>query len=131
MGNGHAIHSYSSLRCGVTVENQKSKNRIDVLREIDAEIRFLSLEPLLEDLGRLDLTNIHWAIVGGESGSKARPMDKNWAINIMRQCDEQKVAFFFKQWGTWGADGKRRSKKANGRLLDGKEWNNYPIAETI
>mgnify|MGYP000283007544 FL=1 len=114
---------------GVTVENQKSKNRIDVLRNIDATIRFLSLEPLLEDLGELDLTNIHWAIVGGESGNKARPMKQSWAINIKNQCFEQNVAFFFKQWGTWGADNVKRSKKANGRLLEGEEWNAYPELE--
>ncbi len=111
---------------GVTVENQKSKNRIDILRNIDAEIRFLSLEPLLEDLGELNLTNIDWAIVGGESGHKARPMEASWAINIKEQCKEQNVAFFFKQWGTWGADNVKRSKKANGRLLEGEEWNEYP-----
>jgi len=112
---------------GVTVENRKSINRIDVLRNIDATIRFLSLEPLLEDLGTLDLTDIHWAIVGGESGHKARPMDENWVINIKQQCLQQGTAFFFKQWGTWGADKKKRSKKANGRLLQGREWNNYPV----
>ncbi|NOY47069.1 MAG: phage Gp37/Gp68 family protein [Chlorobi bacterium] len=111
---------------GVTVENKKSRNRIDILRNIDAEIRFLSLEPLLEDLGELDLSNIHWAIVGGESGHKARPMKASWAINIKEQCKEQNVAFFFKQWGTWGADNVKRSKKANGRLLEGEEWNEYP-----
>jgi len=114
---------------GVTVENKKSRNRIDVLRNIETGIRFLSLEPLLEELGKLDLTNIDWAIVGGESGAKARPMDPEWAINIKKQCDEQSVSFFFKQWGTWGADGVRRSKKNNGRLLQGKEWNEYP--ETV
>jgi len=111
---------------GVTVENKKSKNRIDVLRNINAKIRFLSLEPLLEDLGKLNLTNIHWAIVGGESGHKARPMKPAWAINIKNQCKDQNVHFFFKQWGTWGADNIKRSKKANGRLLEGSEWNEYP-----
>lgn len=111
---------------GVTVENQKSKKRIDILRKIKAGVLFLSLEPLLEDLGSLDLSNIDWAIVGGESGSKARPMDPEWAINIKKQCDKQEVSFFFKQWGTWGADGVKRSKKNNGRLLQGKEWNEYP-----
>lgn len=116
---------------GVTVENKKSKNRIDVLRNIDATIRFLSLEPLLEDLGELDLTNIHWAIVGGESGNKARPMKSSWAINIKNQCILQNVAFFFKQWGTWGADNVKRSKKANGRLLEGTEWNEYPELEAV
>ncbi len=111
---------------GVTVENKKSKHRIDALRKIDATIRFLSLEPLLEDLGVLDLTDIHWAIVGGESGHKARPMKESWALNIKQQCLEQGTAFFFKQWGTWGEDMVKRSKKANGRLLDGQEWNEYP-----
>ncbi len=112
---------------GVSVENRKhGLPRIDKLRDIDASIKFLSVEPLLEDLGRIDLAGIHWVIVGGESGAKARPMKKEWAISIMRQCEEQDTAFFFKQWGTWGADGVRRSKKNNGRSLEGKEWNQYP-----
>jgi protein gp37 len=112
---------------GVTVESEKTKHRIDVLRKINARIRFLSIEPLIEATGSLDLTNIHWVIVGGESGHKARPMNPEWAIDIQNQCDEQKAAFFFKQWGTWGADGVKRSKKANGRILLGKEWNEEPI----
>lgn len=116
---------------GVTVENKKSKNRINILRNINATVRFLSLEPLLEDLGALDLSNIHWAIVGGESGNKARPMDKEWAINIKNQCLEQNTKFFFKQWGTWGSDNVKRSKKANGRLLEGEEWNEYPALELV
>lgn len=111
---------------GVTVETSKKKNRIDVLRNIDAKIRFLSIEPLLENIGKLDLTGIHWVIVGGESGHGARPMKPEWAIDIQRQCDKQEVSFFFKQWGAWGADGLRRSKKANGRILLGKEWNEEP-----
>ena len=111
---------------GVSVENQKTKNRIDILREIPAKIRFLSLEPLLEDLGELRLDKIHWVIVGGESGHNARPMKQQWAISIQEQCDNQEVSFFFKQWGTWGADGVKRSKKANGRLLLGQEWNEEP-----
>ncbi|WP_276976635.1 DUF5131 family protein, partial [Flavobacterium filum] len=111
---------------GVTVENSKTKNRIDALRNIDAEIRFLSIEPLIGNVGKLNLENIHWVIVGGESGHKARPMKPEWAIDIQRQCDEQGVAFFFKQWGTWGEDGVKRSKKANGRFLLGKEWNEEP-----
>lgn len=114
---------------GVTVENAKCKNRIDVLRNIDAEIRFLSIEPLIGSVGKLNLKNIHWVIVGGESGHKARPMKPEWAIDIQRQCDEQGVAFFFKQWGTWGEDGVKRSKKANGRILLGKEWNEEPEVE--
>lgn len=116
---------------GVTVENAKCKNRIDVLRNIDADIRFLSIEPLIGSVGKLNLKNIHWVIVGGESGHKARPMKPEWAIDIQRQCDEQGVAFFFKQWGTWGEDGVKRSKKANGRILLGKEWNEEPEVELI
>lgn len=114
---------------GVTVENSKTKHRIDILRNIDAEIRFLSIEPLISDVGILDLDNIHWVIVGGESGHKARPMKPEWAIDIQKQCDEQEVAFFFKQWGTWGEDGVKRSKKANGRILLGQEWNEEPEVE--
>lgn len=111
---------------GVTVESSRTKNRINILRNIDADIRFLSIEPLIEDVGILDLTNIHWVIVGGESGHRARPMKPQWAIDIQKQCDEQGVAFFFKQWGTWGEDGVKRSKKANGRILLGQEWNEEP-----
>lgn len=112
---------------GVSVESAKTKSRIDVLRAIPAKIRFISAEPLLADLGALDLTGIHWVIVGGESGHKARKMNPSWAIKIQQQCDEQGVAFFFKQWGTWGEDGIKRSKKANGRIFMGQEWNEEPI----
>lgn len=112
---------------GVSVEDRKyALLRIDALRQVDAHVRFLSVEPLLEDLGEIDLTDIHWVIVGGESGPKARPMRQEWVEDIQRQCLEQGVQFFFKQWGGWGADGKRRSKKANGRLLDGRTWDQMP-----
>jgi protein gp37 len=112
---------------GVSVENKKhGVPRITVLREIDVAVRFLSIEPLLEDIGEFDLTGIHWAIVGGESGSKARPMKREWVDNIKQQCDAADVAFFFKQWGTWGADGQRRSKKANGRRYRGRVWDAMP-----
>lgn len=112
---------------GVSVEDrQYGVPRIDFLRRVDARIRFLSVEPLLEHVGSLDLTDIHWVIVGGESGPKARPMRIEWVESIREQCDEQGVQFFFKQWGGWGADGKRRSKKANGRLLDGRTWDDMP-----
>ena len=86
----------------------------------------MSIEPLLEDLGKVNFQGIHWAIVGGESGAKARPMKKEWVLNIKEQCNKQKIAFFFKQWGTWGEDNKKRSKKANGGKLDGRIWHNYP-----
>lgn len=112
---------------GVSVENKKNGvPRIDKLRNINASIKFLSVEPLLEDIGEINLTGIDWVIVGGESGANARPMKQEWALNIKKQCEKQNVAFFFKQWGTWGADGVRRSKKSNGRILEGKEWNEYP-----
>jgi protein gp37 len=88
------------------------------------------VEPLLEDLGDLNLHNIHWVIVGGESGSKARPMKPDWARSIKQQCEEAGVAYFFKQWGTWGADGRKRNKHANGRELDGKTWDQYPAEAT-
>lgn len=105
---------------GVTVEAGEAKSRIDSLRELPAAIRFLSCEPLIEDLGELDLSGIDWVIVGGESGVQARPMKPEWVRSIMSQTEEQKAAFFFKQWGTWGSDGVKRSKRANGKALDGK-----------
>lgn len=111
---------------GVSVENRQQTKRIDALRQINADIRFLSVEPLLGPIGKIDLAGIDWVIVGGESGAKARPMKAEWAEEIQRQCKEQDVSFFFKQWGTWGADGQRRSKKANGRILLGREWNENP-----
>jgi protein gp37 len=112
---------------GVSVENRKhGVPRIDHLRKINARIRFLSVEPLLEDVGDLDLGDIHWVIVGGESGPKARPMAPEWAESVRLQCHEQGVAFFFKQWGGWGADGKRRAKAKNGRLLNGRTWDEMP-----
>ncbi|WP_414610127.1 DUF5131 family protein [Stenotrophomonas geniculata] len=112
---------------GVSVEDRRhGVPRIDALRQVDASVRFLSVEPLLQDLGEIDLTGIHWVIVGGESGPKARPMKLEWVADIKRQCEEAGVEFFFKQWGGWGADGKRRSKKANGRLLEGRTWDGMP-----
>ncbi len=112
---------------GVTVENrQHGIPRITQLRKVKAHVRFLSIEPLLEDLGKLDLSGIHWVIVGGESGPKARLMKQEWVMKIKRQCEEQNVAFFFKQWGGWGADGIKRAKKENGRLLLGRTWDEVP-----
>lgn len=84
---------------GVTVEMARYKSRILYLKQTNAKIKFLSCEPLLEDLGELDLTGIDWVICGGESGHKARPMHPDWVRNIQRQCKEQNVPFFFKQWG--------------------------------
>jgi len=112
---------------GVSVENKRhGVPRIDCLRQVPAAVRFLSIEPLLEDVGELDLTGIHWVIVGGESGHGARPMKPEWAQNVQRQCLEQGVEFFFKQWGAFGEDGQHRTKKANGRLLSGQTWDGMP-----
>lgn len=113
---------------GVSVEDIKyGLPRIDALRKVDAKVRFLSVEPLLEDLGEIDLTDIHWVIVGGESGPKARPMRLEWVESIQQQCKEQNSAFFFKQWGGWGVDGKKRAKKINGRLINGRTYDEMPI----
>lgn len=116
----------SNVWIGVTVENRSTKGRIDVLRTIKAPIRFLSCEPLLEDLGDMDLTNIDWVIVGGESGTQARPMSPAWVHAIHAQTEKLNIPFFFKQWGTWGPDGIKRNKKANGKLLDGKIHHDMP-----
>jgi len=106
---------------GVSVEDKKhGMPRIEILRSLPVEgVRFLSIEPLLEDLGELDLTGIHWVIVGGESGWGARPMKREWVISILDQCHKQQVLFFFKQWG-----GVHKSK--NGRLLDGRTYDDMP-----
>jgi protein gp37 len=114
---------------GVSVEDRRyGVPRIEQLRKVPASIRFLSVEPLLEDVGDLDLSGIQWVIVGGESGAKARPMHKAWALSVQQQCEAQGVAFFFKQWGGWGADGKKRAKSANGRVLEGRTWDEMPEA---
>lgn len=115
-----------NVRLGTTVEAAEYKHRIDILRSIKGSFKFLSCEPLLGDLGELDLTGIDWVIVGGESGGKARPMKEEWVLNIKKQAEAQGVAFFFKQWGTWGSDGVKRSKKDNGKLLQGKICQQYP-----
>ncbi|MDA3781352.1 phage Gp37/Gp68 family protein [Sunxiuqinia sp. sy24] len=117
----------SNIWLGVSVENKADGlPRINKLRNLNASIKFLSVEPLLEDLEYMDLEGIDWVIVGGESGVKARPMKEEWVLNIKKQCQDQDAAFFFKQWGTWGVDGVKRSKKVNGRLLAGKTFEEYP-----
>jgi len=111
---------------GVTIENAKYKYRIDYLKQINATIRFVSFEPLIGSLGKLNLSGIYWCIVGGESGPKARLLKKEWVFEIFEQCKDQDAAFFFKQWGTWGADEIKRNKKSNGRIFLGKKWDEYP-----
>ena len=112
---------------GTTVENQWATHRIYWLAHIDgAPVRFLSCEPLLTNLESLDLTGIDWVICGGESGNQARPMQKEWVLNIQRQCTEQATPFFFKQWGTYGEDGIKRDKKANGCTIDDVVYQEWP-----
>jgi protein gp37 len=111
----------SNLWVGVTVEARQYKARIERLRSLkNASVRFISCEPLLSDLGDLDLSGIDWVIVGGESGPYGRQMRENWVLSIKSQAQSQGAAFFFKQWGTWGADGIKRAKCANGKLLGGE-----------
>lgn len=109
----------NNIWMGVSVENQKVTGRIDFLRQTNAQVKFLSLEPLLGPLPNLDLTGIDWVIVGGESGVKSRPMREEWVTDIQQQCQAAGVAFFFKQWG--GVN-----KKANGRELQGSTYDNMP-----
>lgn len=110
---------------GVSVENkQHGLPRIDLLRSAPAKVRFLSIEPLLEDLGAFDLNGISWAIVGGESGHGARPIKAEWVHNIRRQCKRARTAFFFKQWG-----GVRKSE--TGRELDGKTYSEFPARNPV
>jgi len=107
---------------GVSVEDEKYKTRLDHLRKTSAYVKFVSFEPLIGDVGKLNLKGIDWAIVGGESGPKARFMSPAWVANIRDYCLAQKVPFFFKQWG--GVN-----KKKNGRLLDGRTWDEMPKIE--
>jgi protein gp37 len=105
---------------GVSVEDKShGLPRIEDLQAADAAVRFLSVEPLLEDLGKLNLHGIHWVIVGGESGLGARPMEKEWVASIRDQCRDDGVPFFFKQWG-----GVRKS--TTGRQLDGRTYDGFP-----
>jgi len=104
---------------GVSIEDGTKTSRIRHLREAPAGVRFLSIEPLIGPVGKLDLTEIDWVIVGGESGPGARPMEREWVRGIRDQCRDKRVAFFFKQWG-----GLR--PKSGGRKLDRREWSQFP-----
>ena len=111
---------------GVSVENQRWLERADALKHTPAAVKFLSCEPLLGPLN-IDLDGIDWVIVGGESGPGARAMRTQWATNIRDQCIEARVPFFFKQWGEFDADGVRRGKKAAGRVLGDRTWDEMPV----
>ncbi len=105
---------------GVSVENEDYKYRIDDLRFIPAFVRFISFEPLIGPIGKTDLNNIDWVIVGGESGPHSRPMKEEWVLRLKAQCSNQNIPFFFKQWGGI-------NKKKTGRLLEGKTWDEIPV----
>jgi protein gp37 len=104
---------------GVTVEEKEFIKRIEILKQVDAAVRFLSCEPLLNDLGKIDLNGIDWLIVGGESGPNARPMNLKWVTNLRDQSIKRGIPYFFKQWGGI-------NKKASGRCLEGKIWDQMP-----
>jgi protein gp37 len=113
-----------SIWMGVSVESERWQRRVDDLRRTTAFTKFLSLEPLLGPLPRLDLSGIDWVIVGGESGPKARPMDHGWATEIRDQCVAAGVPFFFKQWGG-------KNKKRTGRVLEGRTWDQFPATQSL
>jgi protein gp37 len=113
---------------GTSIENAEVVGRADALRVVPAAIRFISFEPLIGPVGAIDLQGIHWSIVGGESGKAARPIREEWIDEIYEQCSRYDTVFFFKQWGTWGKDNKRRSKKANGRIYRDRVWDDMPTA---
>jgi len=106
--------------CGVSIEDGSKISRVRHLRDTPAGTRFLSIEPLIGRVGKIDLSGIDWVIVGGESGPRARYMDPEWVREIRDQCQEAKIPFFFKQWG-----GLR--PKSGGRVLDGEQWNQFPL----
>ncbi|MCG7500596.1 phage Gp37/Gp68 family protein [Tenacibaculum sp. Mcav3-52] len=115
----HKLNWTDNIWMGVSVEDAEVLNRMDDLKKCGAKTKFISAEPLLGALNNMDLSGIHWVIVGGESGFKARPMEKDWVIDIKNQCDEQNVTFFFKQWGG-------ENKKKAGNLLDGQKYEAFP-----
>ena len=114
----------SNVWLGVSVEDGARKSRVEHLRSAPAAVRFLSVEPLLGPVGELKLKDIHWVIVGGESGPRARPVALEWVREVRDQCVEQQVPFFFKQWG-----GLR--PKTGGRTIEGREWNEFPSCPTL
>ena len=109
---------------GVSIENEQCKNRLDFLRRTDSLVKFISFEPLIGAVGKVNLKGIDWVIVGGESGPGARPIKEEWVLEIKKQCVEYDVPFFFKQWG-----GVRKRK--NGRILLNKTWDEMPVAASL
>lgn len=132
-GGGHGLGRWpSNIWAGVSIESQDYVWRVDDLLRVPADIKFLSIEPLLGPvrLTKTALRRVQWVIVGGESGHHARPMQAEWARAIRDQCVDAEVPFFFKQWGLHDADGnRRRTKKDAGRVLDGRTWNAMPVLQ--
>ncbi|HKP32529.1 MAG TPA: phage Gp37/Gp68 family protein [Chitinophagaceae bacterium] len=118
------LHWTHNIWMGVSVENEKAMPRIDLLRQTNAKVKFLSCEPLIGPLPNLNLSGLDWVIVGGESGRKPRPMKEEWVLDIMDQCKAAGVKFFFKQWGG-------TNKKKSGRTLNGIEYNEMPPIENV
>jgi len=119
----------SNVWMGCTAENKAEfAKRVPHLKATHAKVKFLSIEPLLEDLGEIDLNGIDWVIVGGESGHGSRRMMPEWARSVRDQCIDEGVRFHFKQWGEYDAEGRKVGKKASGYELDGKMWREYPEA---
>jgi protein gp37 len=116
----HRLNWTPNIWMGVSVENEKEADRIDFLRETNAAVKFLSCEPLIGPLRNMNLTDIDWAIVGGESGRKARPIKEEWVLDILSQCESRNVKFFFKQWGG-------TNKKKAGRQLLGRTYDDMPL----
>ena len=117
-------HCPPHIWLGVSVEDRMSLSRVEHLRQARAEVRFISVEPLLGPVGRMNLEGINWVIVGGESGPRFRPMEAQWAREVRDQCVETGIALFFKQWGG-------RWPKAGGNLLDGKVWAQFPDVRSV
>ncbi len=120
----HHLKWTHNIWMGVSVENSNVTDRIDYLRKTKARVKFLSCEPLIGPLPKLNLKKIDWVIVGGESGHKPRPMDPEWVLDIQEQCEKSDVRFFFKQWGG-------RNKKAAGRMLNGRTYDEMPDVELL
>jgi protein gp37 len=118
---GDNLPELPNVWLGTSVESNDYVGRIDILRRVPARVRFVSFEPLLGPIGKPNLRGIHWAIVGGESGPAARPIERSWVAELRDGCRQYDTAFFFKQWG-----GKR--KKKSGRLFEGRTWDEYPSA---
>ncbi len=125
------LNKLPNVWLGTSVEDEHVVHRIDELRKVPTAIRFISFEPLIGSVGSIDLTGIDWAIVGGESGPRARPIREAWIDEIHSACRHYKTAFFFKQWGAWGKDNKRRSKKQNGRTYRGQTWDEMPVVGSV